>query len=64
MMNIHIVYLSVILALVVFQHLERRNLYNRIMSKNLTEYKNNGFHSVQSAHRKALNKWRGREGDR
>lgn len=62
MMNIHIVYLLIILAHMVIQHFERKDLYNRIMSKNLTEYKGDNFHSLQSAHRRAIDKWRGKDG--
>lgn len=42
-------------------YLERRDLYNRIMSKNLTEYKGEKCSSVHSAHARVLNRWRGRE---
>lgn len=42
---------------------ERKDLYNRIMSKNLTEYKNEPCKRIQTAHEKAIERWRrkGRE---
>lgn len=47
--------------------LERKDLYNRIMSKNLTEYKTNsdgkGKKTMMSAHEKAIRKWRSKGGE-
>lgn len=44
---------------------ERRDMYNRLMSKNLTEYKQSGTPPVHipSAHERVLNKWRNKVGD-
>lgn len=39
---------------------ERRDLYSRIMSKSLTEYKDKKS-PFKSAHSRVLNKWRGKE---
>lgn len=44
-------------------HFERKDLYNRIMSKNLTEYKGKEPLSIESAHRRVLNRWRGKDGE-
>lgn len=44
-------------------HLERRDLYNRIMSRSLTEYKGEKCHSAQSAHDRVLRRWRGTDGE-
>lgn len=53
-------------GLLVFQqiihHIERKDLYNRIMSKNLTEYKGESPGYQVSAHKKVLNRWRHRGG--
>jgi hypothetical protein len=56
------VLLSVIILQEIFHHFERRDLYDRIMSKNLTEYK--GEKSVKvSAHERVLTKWRKKGGE-
>ncbi len=43
--------------------LERRDLYSRIMSRTLTEYKGEKCHSAKSAHDRILRKWRGKDGE-
>lgn len=60
-----IVYLlcGIIIVQSVFHHFERRDLYNRIMSKNLTEYKGKGLLPVKSAHRQVLKRWKGLDGE-
>lgn len=62
-MNIHLMYITVILLLVITQHFERKDLYNRIMCRDLAEYKGEKMYSVKSAHDRVLNKWRGRSGE-
>ena len=42
---------------------ERKDLYNRIMSRNLTEYKGEKPLSVRSAHDRVIRRWRGKEGE-
>jgi predicted TPR repeat methyltransferase len=38
---------------------ERKDLYNRIMSKDLTEFKQDGhIKQMKSAHDRVMNKWR------
>lgn len=59
----HLIYLIIILVLVMVQHFERKDLYNRIMSKNFIEYKGEKRQSFKSAHDRVLKKWRGKEGE-
>jgi hypothetical protein len=47
----------------IIHHYERKDLYNRIMSKNLTEYKGDSPGYQTSAHKRVLNKWRERGED-
>lgn len=54
---------GVIILQSIIHHFERKDLYNRIMSKNLTEYKGKGVPSVKSAHERVINKWRGKDGE-
>lgn len=42
----------------VLHRFERRDLYNRIMSKTLTEYKNPNPGYAVSAHKRVLERWR------
>jgi hypothetical protein len=63
---VDIILLAVILFQALLHYIERRDLYNRLMSKDLTEYKNSGNpppKSVPSAHDKVLKKWRSKGGD-
>lgn len=55
---------GIIILQALAHHFERRDLYNRIMSKNLAEYKSGKAPSVVSAHNRVLNKWRGKDGDK
>lgn len=59
----HIGYISVILVLIIVHRFERKDLYNRIMSKNLTEYKGEKRISAKSAHDRVLKRWRGEDGE-
>jgi hypothetical protein len=63
---IEIILIAVIIAQEIFHYFERRDMYNRLMSKNLTEYKQGGtppkMH-IPSAHSRVLNKWRNKAGD-
>jgi hypothetical protein len=54
---------GVILIQQIIHHCERKDLYNRIMSKNLTEYKGDSPGYQISAHKRVLNKWRERGED-
>jgi hypothetical protein len=53
---------GVIFVQQIIHHYERKDLYNRIMSKNLTEYKGESPGYQVSAHRKVLNRWREQRG--
>ena len=53
---------GIIIMLLIMHRFERKDLYNRIMSKNLTEYKGDKCVSVKSAHDRVLKKWRGGDG--
>jgi hypothetical protein len=45
--------------------IERRDMLNRLMSKDLTDYKQGGVppKHIPSAHNRVLNKWRNKAGD-
>lgn len=63
---VDIILVAVILIQALLHYIERRDLYNRLMSKNLIEYKNSGNpppKPVPSAHDKVLKKWRNKGGD-
>ena len=45
----------------IIHHFERKDLYNRIMSKNLTEYKGDTLEYHDSAHKNVLKRWRERK---
>ena len=52
---------GIIILQYLVHHIERRDLYNRIMSKNLSEYKSDSVPSASSAHERMIKKWRGKE---
>ena len=54
---------GVIILQAVIHFFERKDLYNRIMSKNLTEYKGENRIFVKSAHDRVINRWRGKDGE-
>lgn len=63
---VNIILSAVIVIQAILHYVERRDLYNRLMSKDLTEYKNSGNpppKSVPSAHDRTLAKWRNKAGD-
>jgi len=53
---------GVILIQQIIHHYERKDLYDRIMSKNLTEYKGDSPGYQASAHSRVLSRWRQRKG--
>ena len=62
-----ILMIAVIVLQFILHYCERRDLYNRIMSKDLTEYKQSDKKlppHIPSAHDRVLNKWRNKAGDR
>lgn len=54
---------GIIVLLLIINRCERKDLYNRIMSKNLTEYKGEKCRSAKSAHDKVIRRWRGKDGE-
>lgn len=42
---------------------ERKDLYNRIMSKNLAEYKGEMPRRTRSTHERLIQQWRGKGGE-
>ena len=54
----------IILAQQIIHHYERKDLYSRIMSRNLTEYKRaeEAPSRPASAHKRVLDRWRKRRG--
>ena len=59
--------IAVIVLQSIIHFIERRDMCNRLMSKNLTEYKQSDKKPPQhipSAHDRVLNKWRDKAGDR
>lgn len=64
-MVLNILLLVVVVLQEILHYCERQDLYNRIMSKDLKEYKQGNTlpKSVPSAHERTLNKWRNKAGD-
>ena len=62
---IEILLIVVIILQATLHFYERRDMYNRLMSKNLTEYKKSGTPPVHtpSAHDRVLAKWRNKVGE-
>lgn len=55
---------GVIVIQSVIHHIERKDLYNRIMCKNITEYKGDYERSQKSAHQSAIERWRNKGGEK
>lgn len=56
----------VIIIQSIFHLVERRDMYNRLMSRNLTEYKQSDkppFQHIPSAHDRILKRWRSKGGE-
>lgn len=63
---IEIILIAVIITQSVIHFVERRDMYNRLMSKSLTEYKQSDKtppKHIPSAHEQTLRKWRNKAGD-
>ena len=65
---IEIILIAVIIIQSVIHFIERRDMYNRLMSKSLTEYKQCDKapppkKHIPSAHEQTLRKWRNKAGD-
>lgn len=63
---LEIILITVIIIQAIIHFLERRDMYNRLMSKNLAEYKNSGSppKHIPSAHNRVLNDWRKKVGEK
>lgn len=61
-MTVSYVLCCIIVVLQVMHYFERKDLYNRIMSRDLNEYKNSDkpVKAHISAHRRVLDKWKDR----
>lgn len=55
---------GIIILQAVIYRFERKDLYNRIMSKTLTEYKGENPKQAKSAHERVVNRWRGKAGEK
>lgn len=61
----------ILVAIIILQEfihfIERRDMYNRLMSKNLVDYKQSGkppkSNHIPSAHERVLNRWRNKAGE-
>ena len=63
---IDVVLVAVIMIQAIFHYCERRDLYDRLMSKDLSEYKKSGSpppKQVPSAHDRVMKNWRNKVGD-
>lgn len=61
-----IILVAVILIQSLLHYAERRDMCNRLMSRDLTEYKQGGItpkKHIPSAHERTLNKWRSKAGE-
>lgn len=55
---------AVIAVQAILHYIERRELYNRIMSRDLTEYREKRpSRAAPSAHERILKRWRGKDGE-
>ncbi len=64
---LELILIAVIILQSFIHFIERRDMYNRLMSKDLTEYKKGGAKPpahIPSAHDRVLHKWRDKAGDR
>ena len=55
--------IGIIVLQAILHHFERKDLYNRIMSKTLSEYKGENDRSPKSAHKAVMDAWRGKGGE-
>jgi hypothetical protein len=63
---LEIILIAVIILQSIIHFFERRDMLNRLMSKSLTEYRQddkNPPKHIPSAHERVLNKWRNKAGD-
>ena len=55
--------IGVIVLQSITHRIERKDLYNRIMSKDYAEYKGSKCSYTPSAHDRVLKRWRGKDGE-
>ena len=66
---LEIILISVIIGQAILHYCERRDMYNRLMSKDYSDYRHNSttppnnIKHIPSAHDRVLNKWRNKVGD-
>ena len=60
-----IILIAVIILQSILHYCERRDMYNRLMSRNLSDYKQGTIppKHIPSAHDRTLNKWRNKVGE-
>lgn len=61
-----IILIAIIIIQTIIHFIERRDMYNRLMSKDFTDYNRAKIPPpvhIPSAHSKILNKWRNKVGD-
>ena len=61
---LEIILIGIIVLQIIIHYIERRDMYNRLMSKSLTEYKQGGSppKHTPSAHSRVLQNWRDKAG--
>ena len=62
---LELILITVIILQEIIHFFERRDMYNRLMSKSLAEYKQGGTppKHILSAHERVLKNWRKKAGD-
>ena len=63
---LEIILIAVIILQAILHYFERRDMYNRLMSKSLTEYRQDTTppkEHIPSAHSRVLQKWRSKAGE-
>ena len=66
-MLLYVLLIAVIVIQAIIHFIERRDMYDRLMSKDLSDYHNSGKNPpkkhIPSAHEKTLQRWRNKAGD-
>lgn len=67
-MLLYVLLIAVIVIQAIIHFIERRDMYNRLMSKDLSDYHNNSGKippkkHIPSAHSLTLQRWRNKAGD-
>ena len=68
MIDILVIFLFLVIVVQnIIHHIERRDMYNRLMSKDLKEYKQSSTpptNNIPSAHDRVLKNWKKKVGDK